>query len=100
MLAEGNSSPDACAWCLLNTLKGEVPFRREMGIAPEIFDAPFEEARYDLDEAARDALADYEPRIAVADVEIEVSEDESAGGAPYTVRVVDVDVEGYDEDYS
>ena len=38
MLAEGNSSPEACAWCLLNTLRGEVPFRREMGIDPQIFD--------------------------------------------------------------
>lgn len=87
MLAEGNSSPEACAWCLLNTLRGEVPFRREMGIDPQIFDEPFEEARVDLDDAARDALAAYEPRISVADVEIGVSEDEAASGAPYTVRL-------------
>lgn len=97
MLAEGNSSPDACSWCLLNTLRGEVPFRREMGIAPEIFDLPFEEARGALDEAARDALADYEPRVDVAEVEIEASEDESAGGAPYTVRIAD-DTEDYDQE--
>jgi len=97
MLAEGNSSPDACSWCLLNTLRGEVPFRREMGIAPEVFDLPFEEARAALDEAARDALADYEPRVDVAEVEIEASEEESAGGAPYTVRVADTDTDDYDE---
>lgn len=98
MLSEGNSTPEACAWCLLNTMRGEVPFRREMGIDPEIFDEPFEDARADLDDAARDALAAYEARISVADIEIEVTEDEAASGAPYTVRVVDVDADGSDEE--
>lgn len=96
MLADGNSSPDATSWCLLNTLRGEVPFRREMGIAPEVFDLPFEEARTALDDAARNALADYEPRVDVAEVEIEASEEESAGGAPYTVRISDTDTDDYD----
>lgn len=98
MLAEGNGTPEACSWCLLNTLRGEVPFRRDMGIDPEIFDRPFEDARADLDEAARDALAAYEPRIDVQAVEIEATEDEAASGAPYSVFVVGTSEDSYDEE--
>lgn len=88
MLASGNSEVGPCSACLLATLQRELPFARSKGIDPDVMDMSLDEAAGYLDESARDALAAYEPRVAVDSVELDFAESGEPWEAPYRVGIV------------
>lgn len=67
MKAHGNGNPEICAFNLLRTVRGEVPFDRVRGRDGALVDQPNAK-----DEAAADAewvVETFEPRVTVEDAE-------------------------------
>lgn len=89
MLAAGNSSAVACSRNLLATMQREVPWRRSKGIDPDVVDTPLDDAEGYLDEAARDALGDWEPRVDVEGISIAFGEAPDGSAMRYDVTITD-----------
>ena len=68
MRAKNNSSIQVCTDNLLKTVKGEVPYSREKGIAKNIVDIPQEMAQIKIITSADRCLGTYEPRIDIRNI--------------------------------
>lgn len=63
MRKSGNGKPETCAYNILRTVRGEVPFERTMGVSGSFMDRP---SNVVINEAETDALRQleiFEPRI-------------------------------------
>ena len=94
MLASGNAEVGPCAACLLSAQQREVPYGRSKGIDPDVMDMPMDDVAGYLDEAARNALSAYEPRVSVDTVQFEFEAGVKPHEAPYKVTIVQTDGEG------
>lgn len=72
MRAEGNGTVQVCIDNLLKTVKGEVPYAREKGIDGGIIDLPLDEAEVELAASADECIDDYETRVDIEDIEVDV----------------------------
>ena len=55
---------------LMMTRQSEVPFLREMGLPPEVVDAPLPRARGLILEGVMDSVSVYEPRAKVTSIDV------------------------------
>lgn len=94
MLASGNAEVGQCSACLLSTMQRELPYARSKGIDPDVMDMPMDDVAGYLDEAARNALSAYEPRVSVDAVQFEFEAGAEPHEAPYKVTIVQTDGEG------
>lgn len=73
MIGFGNQDVDTCISNLLKTEEGEVPFSRQKGLTPGIFDMPVTEAEQAIRESADENIDTYEPRVDSDDVELDIT---------------------------
>ena len=99
MLAEGNSSIEACSHNLLSMMQREVPFSRTKGMNPDVYDMPFDEAEGFLDEPARSVLGTYEGRVDIDSVELDFGEGDGSDDATYSVEIVQSSINEESDDY-
>jgi len=69
MKKSGNGRPETCAYNLLRTIRGEVPFDRIRGIDGTLIDKPkgYARARADTEWLIRT----YEPRISIKEIDLQ-----------------------------
>lgn len=91
MLASGNSSVGACAFCLVGAMQREIPFARSKGIDPDVYDVPVNEVGTFLDQTARSALSAYEPRVKVDSIDLEFSQIADEEGTYFIATISDND---------
>jgi len=70
MLAKGNSDREVCAFNLLRTVRGEVPYARLKGLNGAIIDNPASLSSGELAADAEWVLRIYEPRIQPGEITI------------------------------
>ncbi len=70
MKASGNGTAQQCVANLMNIYQYEVPYARLMGMPPEIFDKPAEEAKVLAKNQASWLIENYEPRVTVNDINV------------------------------
>lgn len=63
MRANGNGQPDVCAYNLIRTFRGEVPYSRVKGIDARNIDRPANLVRAAIEEDAEWVIDTYEPRV-------------------------------------
>ena len=63
MRASGNGQPDVCAYNLIRTFRGEVPYSRTKGIDARNIDRPANLVRAAIEEDAEWVIDTYEPRV-------------------------------------
>ena len=63
MKAHGNGAPEACAYNLLRTVRGEIPYDRVRGLSGALIDGP--NGAIDTAADAEWVLETYEPRVKV-----------------------------------
>lgn len=73
MISFGNQDVDACISNLLKTEEGEVPFSRQKGLTPGIFDLPIMEVEQAIRESADENIDTYEPRVDSDDVDLDIT---------------------------
>ena len=91
MLATGNSSVGACAFCLVSAMQREIPFARSKGIDPDVYDVAANEVGTFLDQTARSAIGAYEPRVKVDDIDLDFSQITDEEGTYFTATISDND---------
>lgn len=84
MKKSGNGKPETCAYNILRTVRGEVPFERTMGVSGSLIDQP---ANLVINEAETDALRQleiFEPRI---DADRVAVTSDGLGGFVYDIQL-------------
>lgn len=88
MLATGNGRPQVCALNLVRTVRGEVPYARAKGIDRALIDLPSTE-RWRVRSDAQWVVENYEPRVVVDDVTLDVLTDGMDGDSSVTLSISD-----------
>ena len=70
---------------LMMTRQAEVPFMREMGLPPEIIDAPLPRAKRLILEGVMESVGIYEPRASVTGLDVT-----ARGGELWTEVVIEI----------
>ena len=70
MRSSGNGNPRVCAENILKCVRGEVPYERVKGIAPDIVHAPYIDASTSFTQEASLLIEIYEPRATLNSVDI------------------------------
>lgn len=66
MKAHGNGAPEVCAYNLLRTVRGEVPYDRVRGLSGALIDGP--NSATDSAADAEWVLETYEPRVEIEEI--------------------------------
>lgn len=75
MREEQNGNPFICMQNLIAIKKTECPFSRNKGIDAQLIDRPMNGTE-EIDEEITDLVDNYEPRINVEDIELEMGEED------------------------
>lgn len=95
MRSVGNSAVQVCIENILATFKSEVPYARNMGINHATLDLPADEVEQQLIEDAELAIDEYEPRVDVDNIEMDVYNEN--GTFKYKVDVSSSNIENTEE---
>ncbi len=74
MKAKGNGTPQQCIANLLKLFQFEVPYARLKGMTTEIIDMPPNEAISIAKNHAAWLISNYEPRVDVQDISVNIDE--------------------------
>ena len=90
MNSKENTNIGTCVNNLVNTLKGEVPYMRQLGIDKSIIDKPYDDAEVELAESVDDVIVNYEPRAELDDIDFNVTNKD--GNFEFEVNINEMEV--------
>lgn len=69
MKSAGNGDPQVCVQNILNTVRGQAPYLRGMGLDGSLYDRPIEEAKPLVLADAEDQIETYEERVRIESID-------------------------------
>ncbi len=65
MKSYGNGEPQVCVQNIINIVRGQAPYLRDMGLNGDLFDKPMEEAKPLVIADAEEQIETYEERVSI-----------------------------------
>ena len=69
MKSVGNGDPQNCVENILNTVRGQAPYLRGMGLDGSLYDKPIEEVKPLVIADAEDQIETYEERVTINSID-------------------------------
>nr|DAT17600.1 MAG TPA: Regulator of RpoS, Anti-adapter protein regulator, ClpXP adaptor, anti-adaptor.0A [Caudoviricetes sp.] len=70
MRSIGNGDPQVCVQNILNIVRGQAPYLRDMGLDGSLYDKPIEEVKPLAIADAEEQIETYEERVSINEIDV------------------------------